>query len=81
MCKVKKIVLKLKKKIVERVYVGQKMMVTGDCQIARMRIQNFTLVEHYKSSVISTTMDIASSVNNHYISRECFEPTSMPSIM
>lgn len=81
MCKVKKIVLKLKKKIVERVYVGQKMMVTGDCQITRMRIQNFTLVEHYKSSVISTTMDTASSVNNHYISRECFEPTSMPSIM
>ena len=34
-----------------------------------------------KSSVISTTMDTGSSMNNHYISRECFEPTSMPSIM
>lgn len=56
------------------------MVVTGDSQMTRMRFQNFTLVKHYKSSVISTTMDTASSMNNHYISRECFEPTSCPQL-
>lgn len=54
--------------------------VTGDSRTGSRR-KNFTLIEHYKPSVVSTTMDIASSMDNHYISRECFEPTSMPSIM